>query len=120
MKRKDPLKMDDLKETSEIVYAALRELNNLPNNITMGAVTGKEVENYRKKANSDRLQVLCDAGKIGESKLTPEFDDISKALKVCVEKLNMVKEYRLKLIVVKDYCKLISEGKHIVSSDQRM
>ena len=120
MKRKDPLKVDDLKETSVIVHAALRELNDLPNNITKGAVTGKEVEKYRKQANSNRLKVLCEAGNVGKSKLAPEFTEISIALQVCVDKLDMVKEYRIKLVVVKDYCEHISKGKHTISSDQRM
>ena len=108
MKRKDTLKVDDVKETSEIVHAALKQLNSLPDNISKGAVTGKEVENYKKQAN--RLKVLCEAGNIGKSKLVPQFTEISIALQVCVDKLNMVKEYQVKLVVVKDYCKLISKG----------
>ena len=118
MKRKDPLKVDDVKETSEIVHAALKELNFLPDNISKGVVTGKEVENYKKQSN--RLKVLCEAGNIGKSKLVPQFAEISVALQVCVDKLNMVKEYRVKLIVVKDYCNLISQGMYIISSDLRM
>ena len=83
VKKKDFLKVDDVKETSEIVHAALKELNDLPDNISRGAVTGKEVENFKKQAN--RLKVLCEAGNVGKSKLVPQFTEISIALQVCVK-----------------------------------
>ena len=113
VKKKDFLKVDDVKETSEIVHAALKELNDLPDNISRGAVTGKEVENFKKQAN--RLKVLCEAGNVGKSKLVPQFTEISIALQVCVNKLNAVKEYRAKLIVVKDYCNHISKGMDLIT-----
>ena len=106
IKRKDSLEVDDLKETSEIVHAALLKLIKLHNDIKNGAVTGNEVKSYRNKA--DNLQCLCEAAKIVSS--VPQYDDISSAMEVCDKKLNIVKEYRLKLIVVVDYCKHISKG----------
>ena len=111
MKRKGSLKVDDVKETSEIVHAALKELNDLPDSISKGAITGKEVENYKRQA--DKLKVLCEAGNIGKSELVPQINEISIALQVCVDKLNIVKEYRVKLVVVKDYCELISKGSYV-------
>ena len=100
--------MDDLKETSEIVHAAVLELTTLYNDIEMGKVTGKEIQNYRRQINV--LQVLYEAANIGSTKLAPEFVKVNDGVKDCVKKLAKVKEYRSKLLVVVYYCKQISKG----------
>ena len=105
---KDSLTVDDIKGTSEIVHSALKELSSLPDDIRNGAVTGKEVQYYEKQVS--KLQALYEAANIGKMKLVPPFAKITDALKICVKKLNVVKQYRKKLVVVTDYCKLISEG----------
>ena len=106
IKRKDSLKVDDVKETSEIVHAALMTLIKLHGDIKNARVTGKEVETYRKEANN--LHCLYEAVKTVIS--VPQYAEVSSALEVCVKKLNTVKVYRLKLIVVVHYYKRISEG----------
>ena len=108
IKAKDSLTVDVMKNTSKIVHSALKKLNSLPDDIRNGAVTGKEVENYEEQVA--KLQVLYEAANIGKTKLVPSFTKVTDALKICVKKLNTVKEYRKKLLVVTDYCKLISEG----------
>ena len=100
--------MDDLKETSEIVHAALRELTKLYNDIKKATVTGREIENYRRQ--SSRLQVLYEAANIGSTPLAPQFNEVKDAVEDCVKKLAAVKQYRSKLLVVVDYCKHISKG----------
>ena len=105
-KRKGPLEVDDLKETSEIVHAALLRLIKLHDDIKIGAVTGNEIKIYRIEA--DNLRCLCEAAKDVTS--VPQYDQVSSAMDVCDEKLNKVREYRLKLKVVVDYCKKISKG----------
>ena len=105
---KESLEVDDLKECSEVVHAALLELDKLYGAIRKGAVTGKEVESYRKQANE--LQALYEAASIGSAQLVPCFADIDLALEVCIAKLAKVKEYRMNLVAVVDYCKHISKG----------
>ena len=105
-KKKASIEVGDLKEISEIVHAALLRLIKLYDDIKIGAVTGNEIEHYRIKA--DKLQCLCEAAKIVMS--VPRYNEVSSAMEVCDKKLNTVREYRLKLIVVVDYCKRISKG----------
>jgi len=81
-------------------------LAKLYDDLTKSTVTGREVENYRKQANS--LQVLCEAANLGSSQLAPQFTKIDSAMQNCVDKLKTVKEYRVKLAVVMEYCKPIS------------
>ena len=76
--------------------------------IKKGTVTGKEIENYTEQAS--RLQVLCEAANTGSTHLAPQFTQFSSAIQVCVKKLETVKDYRLKLVVMMDYCKRISKG----------
>ena len=104
------LKVDDLKDTSEIVHAAVLELIILCNDIEMGKVTGKEIENYRQQING--LQVLYEAANIGSTNFAPEFVKVNDGIKDCVKKLTKVKEYRSKLLVVVYYCKQISKGEY--------
>lgn len=108
IKRKENLEVDDLKKISDIVHAALLEIAKLYDDIKKSTVTGKEIENYKEKAG--RLQVLCEAANTGSAQLAPQFTQFSSAIQVCVEKLKVVKDYRLKLVVVMDYCKRISKG----------
>jgi len=103
---KEPVEVDDLKDTNEIVHAALLELAKLYDDLIKSKVTGREVENYRKHANS--LQVLCEAANLGSSQLAPQFTEIDSAMQNCVDKLNTIKEYREKLAVVMEYCKPIT------------
>ena len=105
-KKKTSVEVGDLKETSEIVHAALLRLIKLHDDIKIGAVTGNEIKHYRIKA--DNLQCLCEAAKMVAS--VPRYDEVSSAMEVCDKKLNTVREYRLKLIVVVDYCRHISKG----------
>ena len=97
-----------MKDVSETVHTALLELNKLSDNIKKGAVTGKEVESYKKQTS--KLQVLYEAANTGNTPLVPQFTEVSSAIKDCVKKLEILKEYRLKLTVVMEYCKYISEG----------
>ena len=97
-----------MKETSEIVHAALIELAKLYNDIKKAKVTGKETEIYRRR--SSRLQILYEAANIGVTPLVPQFNEVKDAVEDCVEKLAAVKQYRSKLLVVVDYCKHISKG----------
>ena len=108
LKGKESLEVDDIKDISEIVHAALMELNKLSDDIKEAVVTGKEVESYRKQ--SSKLQVLYEAANIGNTPLAPQFTEVSSAIKDCVTKLEKLTEYRLKLTVVMDYCKCISKG----------
>ena len=100
--------VDDLKETSEIVHAAILELRKLYNDIKKATVTGKEIESYRRQ--SSRLQVLYEAAHIGSIPLACHFNEVKDAIEDCVKKLAAVKQYRSKLFVVVDYCKHISKG----------
>lgn len=104
--KESSLKVDDLKEASEIVYAAVLELTTLCNDIEMGQVTGKEIENYRRQI--DRLQLLYEAANVGSTQLAPQFVRINDGIKNCVKRLAKVIEYRSKLLVVVYYCKQIS------------
>ena len=97
-----------MKDISEIVHTALVKLNKLSDDIKEAAVTGKEVESYRKQ--SSKLQVLYEAANIGNTPLVPQFIEVSIAINDCITKLEKLKEYRLKLTVVMDYCKCISKG----------
>ena len=90
--KESSLEVDDLKETSEIVHAAVLELTTLYDDIEMGKVTGKEIQNYRRQINV--LQVLYEAANIGSTKLAPEFVKVNDGIKDCVKKLAKVKEYR--------------------------
>ena len=110
--RKESLEVDDMKDISETVHAALLQLNNLSDDIKNGIVTGKEVEGYRKQA---KLQVLYEAANIGKSPLVPQFTEVSIAIQVCVKKLEILEEYRSKLSVVMEYCKCISKGTYLYS-----
>lgn len=96
------------KGTSEVVHAAVHALKKLCNDIKESAVTGKEVESYRKEAN--KLQILCEAANIGNTQLVPQFTEISEAIQECLDKLEVVKEYHSKLVVVVDYYNDISKS----------
>ena len=61
-----------------------------------------------KKTNE--LRALYEAANIGSTLLAPTFAEVDCAIKVCIEKLTEVREYRWKLLVVVDYCKRISKG----------
>lgn len=102
------LVLNDLRETSEIVHAALQELATLYNSVKSGEVTGVAVEHFRKE--TDQLQILYEAANIGNALLAPQFAEFSSALQVCVDIIKAVKMYRLKLVVVVDYCTRISKG----------
>ena len=100
-----------MKDISEIVHAALMKLIKLCDDIKEAAVTGKEVESYRKQ--SSKLQVLYEAANTGNTPLVPRFTEVSIFIKDCVTKLEKLKEHRLKLTVVMDYCKCISKGMYV-------
>ena len=108
LKRKESL---EVKRISETVDTALRELNNLFDNIKKGVVTWKEVESYRKQTG--KLQILYKAANAGKTPLVPQFTEVSIAIQECVKKLEILKEYRLKLSAVMEYCKCISEGMYV-------
>ena len=110
--KKVTLKVDDLKEASEIVYAALIELNQLHKHIKSGNITGKEVEEFMHPPvdQANDLKILCEAANIGSVQLAPTFTELSSALEICKGKLEVIKEYKLKLFVVVEYCKRVSEG----------
>ena len=112
LQNKKSLEVDDVKDISEIVYSALLRLNKLSVDIKEGAVTGKEVESFRKQIS--KLQVLYEAANTGNTSLVPQFIEISDAIEVCVEKIEAVKLYRSKLNVVMEYCKCISKGMQIL------
>ena len=97
-----------MKDISETVHVALLQLKNLSDDIKNGAVTGKEVVSYRKQTR--KLQVLYEAANIGNTPLVPQFTEVSIAIEECVKMLGILKEYRLKLSVVMEYCKCISKG----------
>ena len=99
-----------MKDISETVHAALLQLNNLSDDIKKGVVTGKEVEGYREQISKNKLQVLYEAANIGKTPLVPQFSEVSSAIEECVKKLRILKEHRVKLSVVMEYCKCISKG----------
>ena len=71
------LKIDDVKETSEIAYAQLVKLYD---NIKNGTLTGKELENCRTLATE--LQMLYEDAKVERTQLT-QFSEIDSAIQVC-------------------------------------
>lgn len=86
------------------------KLTELCNDVKKGKVTEREIETLRVNANYKVLQGLYEAANVGKSPLVPQFYEISTAMQVCVEKLKAVKECRIKLVVVMEYCKRISKG----------
>ena len=86
-------------------------MDKLYNDIKNGNITGKEVTDFKKQAGE--LQALYEAANIGSSLLAPQFAKVDNAIKVCIKKLDSVKEYRSKVVVVMDYCKRISKGMYL-------
>lgn len=97
-----------MKDISETLHTVLLQLKKLSDDIKSGAVTGKEVESYRKQTG--KLQVLYEAANTGKTPLVPQFTEVSIAVEECVKIIGILKEYRLKLSVVMEYCKCISKG----------
>ena len=102
-----------LKKASEIVCASLLDLCELSDEVKKGTATGKKVENYRNQAKN--LQALMEPVIIGSNPLVSKFVEMENTIKICVEKLAKVKEYRSKLVVLVDYCKRISQGMYCIN-----
>ena len=101
-----------VKKASEIVCASLLDLCERSDDFKKGTATGKEVENYKNQA--DELQALKEPVVAGSTPLVSKLVEVENTIKICVEKLDKVKEYRSKLVVLVNYCKRISEGMYCV------
>ena len=108
LKKQGSLNVDDMKDLSDIVHVVLLKLRDLSVDIERGAITEKDIESYGVQYIG--LQMLYEAAKIGNTSLLPQFTEIFEAIKECVKKLKMVREYRSKIEVVMEYCKHISKG----------
>ena len=99
----------DLKKNGEIVYAAITEANQLLDNLTKGTITKPELESY--ESHKSELKAVCEAMNSGRAPWGPSFSEISDAMNICFDKLNVIKKYHSRLSVVMEYCKPISIGK---------
>jgi len=85
----------------------MNTLKNFPESLEKGIVTEKQLLHY-KQCNSE-LKLLCDSFD-HSAKL---FQVISRGITICFTKVKITREYRYKLSVVVDYCKLVSNSMSI-------
>jgi len=96
---------ENLEKSSEIVYEAVNELKCLPECLTKGLVTVSQLDYYKK--HEKELKLLY---RIVDCDQTSTFVKVLNAIDLCFTKLTFLKEYRSKLCVVIDYCKIVSKG----------
>jgi len=99
----------DLENKGEIVYAAITEINELLSNFTKGTITKPELDYY--ETHKSELKAICEAMNSGKHPCGPLFSEISDAMKICFDKLDVIKKQHSQLTVVMEYCKSISIGK---------
>jgi len=98
----------DLKKNCEIVYEAITGMNELLSNVAKGAITKLELECY--EDHKSELKTICEAMSSGKPPSGPSFSELSDAMKICFDKLGVIKKQHSRLTVVMEYCKPISVG----------
>ena len=101
-------KVDNIKDSSEIVHAALALVVQLCRNIVSEKICMNDLEKCRRSAL--QLPALCDAANSGNVSLCPSFDQVKNAMELCSKKFTYVMKYRQTMEVVVKHCSKISKG----------
>ena len=99
---------DNVKDSSEIVYAALILVVQLCRNLMSGKICMYDLEKCQR--NPQQLQALCNAANSGNISLCPSFDQVKGAMDLCSKKFDYVLECKELMKVVVKHCSKISEG----------
>ena len=104
-------KADNIKDSSEIVYAALVLVVQLCRNISIGKICMNDLEKCQR--STLQLQALCNAANSGNVSHCPSFDQVKNAMDLCSKKFAYVVEYSDAVKVVVKYCNKISKGTYV-------
>ena len=102
---------DDLKSATAIGYTALIEIIKCCNSIIDETITVQELTNYHEKKR--QLELICNGANSGKTKFCPEFSTISASIDLSFHKYTDVKDYLLKMQVLVEYSKPISNGMYV-------
>ena len=99
---------DDLKSASAIGYKALITIMKCCNSIINETITVQELIIYREKI--EELKLICSGANSGNMKFCPEFTKINASMDSSFRKYIDVEQYLVKMEVVVEYCRPISNG----------
>ena len=103
-----PQHTDDLKSESPIGHKALTTIIKCCNSIINETITVQELIMYREKI--EELKQICRGANSGNVKFCPEFTNINTSMDSSFRKYIDVEQYLVKMDVVVEYCRPISNG----------
>ena len=110
-------KVDNVKDSSEIVYAAMVLVIQLCWNIMSGKICMNDLEKCQRSPL--QLQALCKAVNSGNEHLCPSFDQVKSAIDLCSKLYVHAVECKGLVEVVVKHCSKISEGMYVKLSFQK-
>ena len=99
---------DDLKSASPIGHKALTTIIKCCKSIINETITVQELIIYREK--TEELKQICRSANSGNMKFCPEFTNIKASMDLSFRKYTDVEQYLVKMEVVVEYCRPISNG----------